>query len=67
MPDLAPLPKLDLAFEDIDSVKQACADFRKVFDRLRAQIEGGEGGDNLGTACEIAIAFIRYCQDLKRT
>ncbi|MCH7664088.1 MAG: MoxR family ATPase [Chloroflexi bacterium] len=47
MPDLAPLPKLDLAFEDIDSVKQACADFRKVFDRLRAQIANAMVGQDL--------------------
>lgn len=33
--------------------------------RLRQQIEGGESKDKLNTACEIAVAFIRYAQDLK--
>lgn len=33
--------------------------------RLRGLIEGGESEDHLETACEIAIAWIRYAQDLK--
>lgn len=33
--------------------------------RLRQQIEGGESTDKLETACEIAVAFIRWAQDLK--
>lgn len=33
--------------------------------RLRRKIEDGEGSDNLKTACEIAMAFIRWSQDLK--
>ena len=35
-------------------------------DRLRNQIEGGQSEDKLHTACEIAVAFIRFAQDLKR-
>lgn len=34
--------------------------------RLRRQIEDGSCEDKLKTACEIAIAFIRWSQDLKR-
>ena len=34
--------------------------------RLRRAIEDGEGDDKLKTACEIAMAFIRWSQDLKR-
>ena len=34
-------------------------------DRLYKQIEGGESDDKLKTACEIAVAFIRWAQDLK--
>lgn len=33
--------------------------------RLRGLIEGGESEDHIGTACEIAIAWIRFAQDLK--
>jgi hypothetical protein len=33
--------------------------------RLREQIEGGDSVDKMDTACEIAIAFIRWAQDLK--
>lgn len=33
--------------------------------KLRAQIEGGSSKDKLETACEIAVAFIRWAQDLK--
>lgn len=33
--------------------------------RLQQQIEGGGSEDKLKTACEIAVAFIRYAQDLK--
>jgi len=32
------LPRLDLVFDDVDSVKRACADFRQVYHRLRAEI-----------------------------
>lgn len=35
-------------------------------DRLREKIEQGEGEDKLKTACEIAVAFIRWAQDLKQ-
>jgi hypothetical protein len=34
-------------------------------ERLRKQIEGGSSTDKLKTACEIAVAFIRWAQDLK--
>lgn len=34
-------------------------------ERLRKLIEGGESSDHLHTACEIAIAWIRFAQDLK--
>jgi hypothetical protein len=34
--------------------------------RLRRQVEDGDSEDKLKTACEIAIAFIRWSQDLKR-
>lgn len=34
--------------------------------RLRKQIELGSSDDKLRTACEIAIAFIRWAQDLKK-
>lgn len=33
--------------------------------RLRDQIEGGAAADKLQVACEIAVAFIRWSQDLK--
>lgn len=33
--------------------------------RLREQIELGSSDDKLRTACEIAVAFIRWAQDLK--
>ena len=33
--------------------------------RLREQIEGGSSEDKLKVACEIAVAFIRWSQDLK--
>ena len=33
--------------------------------RLKQQIEGGPSTDKLHTACEIAVAFIRWTQDLK--
>lgn len=33
--------------------------------RLREQIEGGSSDDKMRTACEIAVAFIRWAQDLK--
>lgn len=33
--------------------------------RLRQQVSGGLSLDPLNTACEIAVAFIRWCQDLK--
>ena len=38
MPELAALPPLDTALNDIESVKRACAAFREVFDRLRREI-----------------------------
>ena len=34
--------------------------------RLRQQIELGSSDDKLRTACEIAVAFIRWSQDLKK-
>jgi hypothetical protein len=33
--------------------------------RLRSQIENGSSVDKLNTACEIAVACIRWAQDLK--
>ena len=33
--------------------------------RLRKQIENGGSDDKFHTACEIAVAFIRFAQDLK--
>lgn len=33
--------------------------------RLREQIERGSSDDKMRTACEIAVAFIRWAQDLK--
>ncbi len=39
--------------------------FADDVERLRSQIEGGSSQDKLKTACEIAVAFIRYAQDLK--
>jgi hypothetical protein len=35
-------------------------------ERLKSQIEGGPSQDKLQVACEIAVAFIRWSQDLKR-
>ncbi len=35
-------------------------------ERLRSQIENGPSQDKIKVACEIAIAFIRWAQDLKR-
>lgn len=35
-------------------------------ERLRTQIEGGPSEDKLKVACEIAVAFIRWAQDLKQ-
>lgn len=34
-------------------------------ERLMQQIEGGSSENKLKTACEIAVAFIRFAQDLK--
>lgn len=33
--------------------------------RLKEQVEGGDSDDKLKVACEIAVAFIRWAQDLK--
>lgn len=51
----------------IESVAVALVEVGKDDDiaRLRQQIEGGESDDKLQAACEIAIAWIRYAQDLK--
>ncbi len=38
MPELADLPRLDLAFEDVGAVKKACAGFREAFAQLRDEI-----------------------------
>ncbi|MCZ6834493.1 MAG: MoxR family ATPase [Planctomycetota bacterium] len=38
MPEKLDLPELELAIEDIESAKQACASFRDVFKRLQAEI-----------------------------
>ena len=35
-------------------------------DRLLYQIENGSSENKLRTACEIAVAFIRWAQDLKQ-
>ncbi len=34
-------------------------------ERLVEQVVNGEGGNPVLTACEIAVAFIRFAQDLK--
>ncbi len=47
MAELAALPRLDLAFEDVESVQQACAAFREVFERLRQQIGNAMVGQDL--------------------
>ncbi len=47
MAELAALPQLDLAFEDVESVQQACAAFREVFERLRHQIGNAMVGQDL--------------------
>lgn len=39
---------------------------RDDIDRLRSQIEGGPSADKLKVSCEIAVAFIRWSQDLRR-
>ncbi len=36
--DVARLPNLDLAFEDVEAAKKACAGFRQVFGHLRATV-----------------------------
>jgi len=38
MPDAAAVPQLDMAFDDVQAVKKACAAFREMFGRLRAEI-----------------------------
>ena len=38
MPDSLNLPELEMAIDDIESAKKACASFRDVFDRLKAEI-----------------------------
>ena len=40
------LPALDLALEDVESVKRACAAFREVFARLRAEVGKAIVGQN---------------------
>ena len=40
------LPELDLALQDIESVKRACAAFRDVFARLRAEVGKAMVGQN---------------------
>ena len=47
MTELAALPRLDLAFEDVESVQQACAAFREVFEHLRQQISNAMVGQEL--------------------
>lgn len=51
----------------IDAVAVGLIEVGKEDDiqRLRTLIEGGESADHLQTACEIAIAWIRFAQDLK--
>ncbi len=51
----------------IDAVSVALIEVGKDDDiqRLRQQIEAGPSDDKLQTACEIAIAWIRFAQDLK--
>lgn len=51
----------------IDAVSFALVEVGKDDDikRLREQIENGQSEDKLNTACEIAIAWIRFAQDLK--
>jgi MoxR-like ATPase len=38
VPTRSPLPALDLRFNDIESVKRACGEFREVYAELRAEI-----------------------------
>ncbi len=38
MPEVAALPDLDLAFDDVEAVTKSCAAFREAFERLRAEI-----------------------------
>ncbi len=38
MPEAAAVAQLDTAFDDIESVKRACAAFREIFGRLRAEV-----------------------------
>ncbi len=38
MPETLALPDLDTGFDDIESAKKACASFRDVFTRLRAEV-----------------------------
>ncbi len=51
----------------IDAVSIALVEVGREDDiqRLREQIENGKSEDKLHTACEIAIAWIRFAQDLK--
>lgn len=51
----------------IDAVAVGLVEVGKSDDiqRLRKLIEEGESSDKLHTACEVAIAWIRYAQDLK--
>lgn len=41
-----PLPALDTALSDVESVKRACAGFRDVFNRLRAEVGKAIVGQN---------------------
>jgi hypothetical protein len=51
----------------INAVSVALIEVGKEDDvkRLREHIENGTSEDKLNTACEIAIAWIRFAQDLK--
>ena len=44
--ELSKLPELDPALQDIESVKRACAAFREVFTRLRAEVGKAMVGQN---------------------
>lgn len=59
--------RTDWDIKVIDATSAALIEVGKDDDiqRLREQIEKGPSEDKLHTACEIAIAWIRFAQDLK--
>ncbi len=56
MPDVADLPVLEPALDDVASVKKACAGFREVFARLRGEIARAiVGQDQVVTETLVAL------------